>query len=247
MTKISVEFILPFFNPHLGWDTVVIDNIRQLETSLPNYEVLLTLVNDGSTESIPNEVLEGLHEQIPSLQYITYKSNKGKGHAIRMGVKKSRGDKLIYTDFDFPYTQQSVLDVIHRLDTSDVIIGVRSEAYYDALPDKRKRLSLRLQKLNKLLTGLPITDTQAGLKGFNRKGKPLFLRTKIHRFLFDLEFVDLAFNEARVKVSTQDIELKPNIEFTKFNKSVLLKEMKNLALLLVKMNVRRLGRFFKKS
>ena len=51
------------------------------------------------------------------------------------------------------------------------------------------------------------SDTQAGLKGFSRKGRSVFLSTCINTYLFDLEFVykacrhpDLIMEEVLVKL-----------------------------------------------
>ena len=240
----TLELIIPFFNPAPDWAEVLLDNYKLVSSTLLHERIGVILVNDGSTESIAEDKVKMLEAELPSFKFVSYAKNKGKGHALRKGVFEAKAPKIIYTDFDFPYTLESLVNMADKLSTYDVVIGVRSEAYYDNIPDKRKKLSLRLKKLNKMLTGLPITDTQAGLKGFNRKGKKVFMQTKIKRFLFDLEFVDLAFHDNRISVTSLPIELKENIEFTKFNKTVLLKELKNFILLLGKMNVRRVTKIF---
>ena len=73
---------------------------------------------------------------------------------------------------------------------------------------------------------IPTDDTQCGLKGFNAKGKEVFLQTSIDRYLFDLEFV---FLSARKKLTLKKVvvELRPGIELSYMRWGVLMQEFGN--------------------
>ncbi|MBK7037383.1 MAG: hypothetical protein IPH42_13850 [Bacteroidetes bacterium] len=71
---------------------------------------------------------------------------------------------------------------------------------------------------------LKISDTQCGLKGFNKKGKDIFLKTTINRYLFDLEFIFLVSRQKEVSMVPVEIELKENIQFSSMRTGILLSE-----------------------
>ena len=84
----------------------------------------------------------------------------------------------------------------------------------------------------RLFLSIPITDTQCGLKGFNRKVSPLFLSTTIDRYLFDLEFIKKAFKTKQYSIQAIPIRLNDNVVFSKMNYKILLPEMINFVKLL---------------
>ena len=58
------------------------------------------------------------------------------------GVKQSKGDFILYTDIDWPYTETSVLAVLDKLlSGSDAVIGIRDVRYYQQLPPWRRWIS----------------------------------------------------------------------------------------------------------
>jgi hypothetical protein len=73
-----------------------------------------------------------------------------------------------------------------------------------------------------------VDDTQAGLKGFTKKVKPVFLATTINRYLFDLEFIYLLSSKKNnFKIEGIPITLRPGITFSHMNKKILLQEARN--------------------
>lgn len=167
-----------------------------------------------------------LQKAIPAFSYLDSAPNMGKGFALRKGVSAAQGDFQIYTDIDFPYEEASLLQVYTQLHTgkADVVAGVRDSAYYKDVPPARKRISRLLRWMLRTFLRLQITDTQCGLKGFNAKGKTLFLQTTINRFLFDLEFIYLASNDKSVRLAPAEVRLKPDVVFSKVNWRILLNE-----------------------
>ncbi len=112
----SLDIILPAYNPLPGWEEVVIGRFQSLVKALPDVKIRLFIVNDGSSRLDENESLRILQQVIPDLQWISYTENRGKGYALRQGVKKSSADFVVYTDIDWPYTEESMIGVIHDAD-----------------------------------------------------------------------------------------------------------------------------------
>ena len=112
--------------------------------------------------------------------------------------------------------------------------GIRNQEYYQHTPSDRKIISKVLRWLNKQLLGLTITDTQAGLKGCNEKGRGVFLQTEIDRYLFDLEFLYLCTRKKGIVASSIPIVLKDGVIFSRFNHKVLLAEGMNFMKVFIK-------------
>lgn len=224
----SLDIILPAYNPLPGWETTVIQRFQTLQKALPDLNIHLTIVNDGSQKLDETTALEVLRNQIPDLKWISYPANRGKGYALRQGVAKSEGDLILYTDIDWPYQEQSMLEVIDQLRKgADAVIGTRDSRYYDNLPAARRRISKLLRAINARFLRLKVDDTQAGLKGFTKNLAPVFLKTTIDRYLFDLEFIYLLSKRKDISVQGHPITLRPGITFSSMNRKILMQEAKN--------------------
>ena len=87
--------------------------------------------------------------------------------------------------------------------------------------------------LNKSILSLPVNDTQCGLKAFDNGVKEILLQCETDRFLIDLELL-LAVNKKAIPITPVPVRLREDIDFTKFNSSVLLKEAFNFIKILIK-------------
>ena len=224
----SLDIILPAYNPLPGWEEIVIGRFQSLVKALPDVKIRLFIVNDGSLRLDEKHSAGLLREVIPDLQWISYTENRGKGYALRQGVKKSTADFVVYTDIDWPYTEESMIGVVRTLTAdADAVIGKRDENYYTHLPPARRRISRMLRSFNARLLRLKVDDTQAGLKGFRNHVKDIFLSTTIDRYLFDLEFIYLISAKKEIKVIGYPIALRPGITFSKMNRQILFQEARN--------------------
>ena len=127
----TLDIILPAYNPLPGWEDIVISRFLSFEDQLPGCAVQLIIVNDGSTKINEKEAVVKFEKMIPLFQWISYPGNKGKGHALRQGAMLSTGEMVIYTDIDWPYTEESMVGLAKKLIRGiDAVIGVRDHAYY---------------------------------------------------------------------------------------------------------------------
>ena len=120
----------------------------------------------------------------------------------------------------------------------DVAAGRRASTYYEKVPTVRVWISKCLKWMIKNLLRIPITDTQCGLKGFNQKGKAIFLSTEIDRYLFDLEFIFLTAQQKDIQLTPVDVTLKPNIIFSTMNFKILWQEGRSFLKILLKSYLR---------
>lgn len=221
----ELDIVLPCYNPLPDWEKRIVESIEELEKRLTDTQIFLYIVNDGSSQTISPEAIKYLNDNIPNFQFINYSTNRGKGYALRQGVAETKHDICIYTDIDFPYQTESFLSVFEMLKTGvDVAIGVRQAKYYDSVPKVRVWISKALKWLIRNFLRLPVTDTQCGLKGFNRKGKAIFMKTTIDRYLFDLEFVFLTAKQKILNLKPVTVDLRPGIVFSNMNFKILAQE-----------------------
>lgn len=221
-----ISLVLPCYNPPKDWERVVVESVKSLEKT-GQLSIALIIVNDGSTKNVSDENIAFLKSQIPDINFISYPQNRGKGYALRKGVAETNSELIIYTDIDFPYTEESFLAVYNTLKEGfDVVPGHRGEAYYNDTPFIRKLISKFLRWTLKTFLRLPTDDSQCGIKGFNRIGATVFMDTEIDRFLFDLEFIKLA-SKRKVKFKKATVVLKPDVVFSKVNLRILARESLN--------------------
>ena len=200
-------------------------------------EAELIIVVDGHTSAVNESELQTLREAVPMLQVIKYEVNRGKGFALRTGAARAKGERIIYTDIDFPYTPGSFRAVYEllRQDRADVAVGVKNDDYYRSVPRVRRAVSRCLRFAIGVFFSMPVTDTQCGLKGFNRKALPLFLNTTIDRYLFDLEFIRSCYkSREKIRVSPVQIQLNNNVHFRRMNYRILSSEALNFLKLVLK-------------
>lgn len=227
----SLDIVLPCYNPQSDWAETVANSWSSLQKALPQTNLNLILVNDGSPAEKLQGGLEYLEGSIPEMIYVDSQPNRGKGYALRQGVKAAQSELVIYTDIDFPYREESFLELYEKLrkEGYDVVAGVRDEKYYENVPGARKRISKLLRWMLRTFLRLQIADTQCGLKGFNQKGREVFLQTRIKRFLFDLEFIFLSSNDSDIRLAPCKVRLKEGVVFSKMNWGILLNESLNFS------------------
>lgn len=227
-TTAQLCIVVPCFNPSEAWGISFANRYRELTDRLASLpvSVSLTLVNDGYPNGARPAVLDQLPSLLPGMHLVSYEENRGKGYALRQGIAASEGDFYLITDADFPYTLESMAAVVeHLLQVGGIAAGNRDLAYYAHVPQFRKLLSKSLRWMLRNLLQLQVTDSQCGLKGFDRAGKAIFLETTIDRFLFDLEFLLLA--KKRVHVDPVPVELRPGVVFSKVGWKILATEGRN--------------------
>ena len=140
---------------------------------------------------------------------------------------------MLFTDADFPYEIESMVSIARSLESgADVCLGYREEDYYASVPWFRKGLSESFRFVLKTILKFPITDTQCGLKGMGKKGKSIFMETRIDRFLVDMEFIKLAVNQ-NANIKPVVVSLRPNVQFSSMGASVLIREFINFLRILL--------------
>ncbi len=226
---IHLDIIQPCYNPLPDWEISVWEHFQEVQKLLPKININLIIVNDGSTKNVTDAKINFLKSKISSFQFIDNVKNNGKGFTLRTGIKASKGLIQIYTDIDFPYELIHIKEIYEILSSNkaDIVSGVRKQNYYQHLSPQRWLASKMSQFLNRVFLKLPFNDTQSGIKGINRKGRFVFLRTTISRYLADTEFLALAAKTKRIKMIPLEVSLRDNIVLSKMSFKTFMREFRN--------------------
>jgi glycosyltransferase involved in cell wall biosynthesis len=239
LNKPAVDIVLPCYNPQSNWHEELISFYQSLADE---YKLTFIIVNDGSVNDNVNKSITQLRETQLPVELITLPMNMGKGFALRSGVARAASDFILYTDIDFPFTNESMRRFIGELVSGghNIVAGFREENYYEhRISFFRKQLSKTFRFFLKRGLRLPVTDTQCGLKGFDKSGREKFLATTINRYLFDFEFIYNSVKDPAISIKAVPVELKQNVVFTSMRMRIMLQESFNLLAVLLKRKRRR--------
>lgn len=191
LRELRLSVIVPVFNEARNITTNLELLISEVSPYFSSFEVLV--VSDGSTDGT-NQVLQGL--KLPRVNAIIYEENKGKGYAVREGLKRASGDYVLFIDGGMELHPREIrifLGLMGLYD-ADVVLGSKRHPQSRVdYPRTRRLLSLIYQQLVRGLFGLNVTDTQVGLKLFKAEVIAAILPDlTIDRYGFDLELLALA-------------------------------------------------------
>jgi glycosyltransferase involved in cell wall biosynthesis len=175
-----ISVIVPVFNES-ATVAAVIDRLLTIE--LPAGREII-VVNDGSSDGT-REVLDRF-ERTATLRIVHSERNRGKGHAIRLGLAAAQGEIIAIQDADLELDPAQLATLVAPLlqRTADVVYGSRFLGQRPDAPWLTLAANRALTGLTNLLYGSSITDMETCYK---------IMRTPVARSLnleadrFDIE------------------------------------------------------------
>ncbi len=206
-TQVAVSLIVPCYNGEGGLVRSLAALRQWLQQQDVETEVILS--DDGSNPAAA-ALLDRCARQSKRICVVRSSRNRGKGHAIRLGLEASRGEYCVFLDSDLAYPLSEVALIVSALDDgADVAIANRlaPESRYEMSPAfitylfSRHLGSRIFNGLIRLMLLSGVQDTQAGLKGFRRSTARLIAeRNTVTGFAFDVEALVIAkLHACRVK------------------------------------------------
>ncbi len=160
--------------------------------ALPGLEIVdVVVVDDGSTDDTSTQA------RAP-FRTVRLDRNRGKGAAVREGLRVVRGDWALIADADqsTPWDQLNRLVLAAQESGARIAIGSRglAKSQLDRRQSKvREILGKAFNRFIVLLTGLPFKDTQCGFKLAHLPSvRPWLSELAVDRFAWDVEFLMLA-------------------------------------------------------
>ncbi|HEU0252226.1 MAG TPA: dolichyl-phosphate beta-glucosyltransferase [Pyrinomonadaceae bacterium] len=207
---VAVSVIIPAYNESARLGNTLRAVVDYLRNSSPESEVIV--VDDGSSDQTA-ELARETFKEAPDLRtsVISYKSNLGKGRAVRLGLLAARSDVALFSDADLstPITEAPKLVDPIASGQCDVAFGSRAldRKLIGVHQSWRREQGGRIFNLAvRLATGLPFWDTQCGFKAFRMSVcRPLVEAATIDRFGFDVELLYLTF---RAGLSLKEIPVR---------------------------------------
>ena len=192
-----LSIVIPAYNEAArlgGTLDAVADYMRQ---NYPQGEVIV--VDDGSSDETAGLARAALARARPlRTSVISYKSNLGKGRAVRLGLLAARGDVVLFSDADLSTPISEAPKLIEPIlkNECDVAFGSRAldRSLIGVHQSWRREQGGRIFNLFvRLATGMPFWDTQCGFKAFKMSAcRPLVEAATVDRFGFDVELLYLA-------------------------------------------------------
>lgn len=132
----------------------------------------------------------------PNIKILGYEENKGKGYAVRFGMSHAKGDLISFLDAGMDISPASVMMLMaHMLwYEADIIVGSKrhpvSRVNY---PLFRHIYSIGYHWGVKILFGLPLNDTQSGIKIFRREIiEKVLPKLLVKKYAMDIEMLAVA-------------------------------------------------------
>ena len=185
MSKVDVSIILACYNEGLTLRASVDRIIGVLKKTKKSWEIIF--VEDKSVDGTV-ETVKKLANEIKNSKVIFHKKNMGRGKSVTDGIKAARGNICGYLDVDLEVSESYILLFVDEIEKgNDMVVGRRF--YEGGLKSFTRYLASKAYALMvNLLLKIPISDTEAGYKFFNRaKILPVLDRIRDNHWFWDTE------------------------------------------------------------
>ncbi len=161
-----------------------------------NAEVLIAI--EKSTDATLQVALDFAATH-PAFRILPGELQRGKGYAVKRGMLAARGEMVFFMDADLSVPVETVADFLAEFERdpkTDILVGNRQHPGSDIVAAQgwlRRNMGQTFNRLVRLLSGIPLRDTQCGFKAFRKRVvTDLFTAQQTDGFAFDVEILLLA-------------------------------------------------------
>jgi dolichol-phosphate mannosyltransferase len=174
-----ISVIVPTFNEE---ETIgeFLKKVKELKPRLKNFELIIVDDSLDNTAEIARSLMKKFRIRGRILKRI---GKRGKGSAIRDGLKLAKGKYIVLIDADLQYPVEKIPALVEKLKEYDIVNTrrLRKDPFY------RKFLGLGFRILVSLLFGLTI-ETQSTFRAFRKEVKEN-VDFKANSWAWDVEFL----------------------------------------------------------
>lgn len=161
---------------------------------MPSELVEIVLVNDGSRDDTA-AVMADWKGQDERVRLLSHVPNRGKGYAIRRGMRAATADWVLFMDADMATPMAMWERFRPHLAEASVLIGTRKGTGSEITkhqPWLRENMGKVFTTLSNLMLGLNLTDFTCGFKAFRRDAcQAIFSRQTLNDWSYDSEILFL--------------------------------------------------------
>ncbi len=229
----KLSIIVPAYNEN----KVICEMLEETTSSLNGIDPEIIVVDDGSLDGTYEKVVKFAKGK--NIKVVNYGDNHGKGFAIRYGAKYVTGDIVAFIDADLNIHPRQILRLIDQMEKSKADIVVGSKRHKDSkvkYPLNRKIYSDLYYYFVRILFGIPVKDTQVGLKLYKREViEKIFPIVLVKRYAFDIEILANA-HKMGYKMVEAPVEI--NMDFdSKINKRAIWNMFVDTCAVFYRMNI----------
>lgn len=203
MKTIFFSLILPIYNEGQILAESITKITVQLDKFQKDYEIIF--VEDKSTDGS----IKTLQDILPKTKYasaIFHSKNQGRGKSVVDGILKAKGKICGFLDVDLEVSEKYIPEFIREVEQGlDLVVAKRK--YEQSLKSiSRVLASNGYRLLVRLLLNIPLYDTEAGYKFFNREAiLPIISKTQDKKWFWDTEVCVLA-KQAGLKIGEIEVD-----------------------------------------
>jgi len=220
-----LSIVMPAYNESASIASNLAEIVRTMNALHYDYEIVL--VDDGSPDNTYLSGLKAKSRHPERIRIVRYDQNAGKGNALMIGTRYATGPYVAFVDADMDLHPAQLADFIDiLLDTNcDVVIGSKLHPQSQVIyPFIRRMYSSAYYGVVRMLFGLPVRDTQTGLKLFRRTVlQRVFPRILVKRFAFDIELLANAH-----RLGFRIVEAPIHLEFKRLTNRINMKDVRDV-------------------
>lgn len=189
MSIVEFSLILPCYNEGPTFETSIKKILNVMNTLKDKWEIIF--VEDFSEDGT-KEKLKKITSDIKNSITIFHKRNEGRGKCVVDGIKKARGEICGFIDVDLEVSPSYIPLFIENIKKgNDIVVA---ERFYESGGSVTRFVASKgYSAIVKFFLNLPIRDTEAGYKFFNRRKIISVIRdTKNKHWFWDTEICALA-------------------------------------------------------
>ena len=191
--KPFISMIVPCYKA----ETFIVSSLTHVDAQMRrltrDYEIICVV--DGKVDNT-FDLASNLAKKLRNIRVVSYLKNRGKGYAVRYGMKLAKGKCVGFIDAGGEIDPASLVELVKIFNEkkADIVVGSKRHPNSDIVyPPLRRVFSFVYLYFVKMLFGIKLSDTQAGIKLFRKEAiKKLLPNLRVNGFAFDIEMLTLA-------------------------------------------------------
>ena len=209
-TSHFLSLIIPAYKQ----ERTIVENIIHIQKTLAGirYDHEIIVVVDGVVDKTVEKLKKA---KLSKVKIVWYKENQGKSYAIRIGMHEAKGDYVMFMDSGLEIDPNGISMLLEHMEWYEADINVGSKRHPASIVEyslQRKILSYGYYLFVKILFGINVRDTQAGIKIYKKSVLEKVLPRLIEKkFCGDLEILVVSSQLGYKRIFEAPIKLNYNL------------------------------------